>query len=327
MPDDTGSRELTVEEAVPAFAALLFPDSPSDTTEPGEPPAESEAPAEDDAEPDAEAQAAEEESEALEAQAEGESEEPSEDAPDEPPQPRRLRVKIDDAEEEVTEDELVKGYQRQSDYTRKTMTLAEERKAFEAEAVAVRAERQQYATYLSQLADALKPESPDWDAIRREQPEQFPALFAEWQVREEQHRTVQAERERAEAKVREDRAQELRQMLAAERAKLLQAMPEFQDEATAKSVAEYLKGVGFSEQDIAGAARHELLVMARKAQLYDEAQKVKPKIEKKVEEKIRPAKPGSTAAKPRKTEAEREIERLRRTGNLRDAAKLFERIL
>lgn len=56
-----------------------------------------------------------------------------EDKPNEPEatQTRRFKVKVDQEELEVDEDELIKGYSRQSDYTRKSQALAEERKAIE----------------------------------------------------------------------------------------------------------------------------------------------------------------------------------------------------
>ncbi len=40
----------------------------------------------------------------------------------------RYTVKVDGEEQEVTLDELVRGYQRNADYTRKTMKVAEERR-------------------------------------------------------------------------------------------------------------------------------------------------------------------------------------------------------
>lgn len=49
---------------------------------------------------------------------------------------RKYRVKVDKEELEVDEDELIKGYSRQADYTRKSQTLAEERKALEAQRAA-----------------------------------------------------------------------------------------------------------------------------------------------------------------------------------------------
>ena len=44
----------------------------------------------------------------------------------------RYRVKAAGEEVEVTLDDLIKGYQQSTDYTKKTQTLAEQRKAVEA---------------------------------------------------------------------------------------------------------------------------------------------------------------------------------------------------
>ena len=50
-------------------------------------------------------------------------------------------VKVDGEEVEVNLDELRNGYQRQADYTRKSQSLAEQRKAYEANLQAVQQER------------------------------------------------------------------------------------------------------------------------------------------------------------------------------------------
>ena len=67
----------------------------------------------------------EEPEEEAEEESEAESEEPDEEAEEE----LLYAVKVDGSEQEVTLDELMKGYSRQSDYTKKTQELAEGRKA------------------------------------------------------------------------------------------------------------------------------------------------------------------------------------------------------
>jgi hypothetical protein len=74
-----------------------------------------------------------------------------EEAPAETPQ--AYTVKVDGEEFEVTLDELRDGYQRQSDYTRKSQSLAEQRKAYEANLQAVQNERNQYAQVLEQMSE------------------------------------------------------------------------------------------------------------------------------------------------------------------------------
>lgn len=55
----------------------------------------------------------------------------TESKPNEPEEDEVYKVKVDGNEVEVTREELLKGYMRQSDYTRKTQSLAEERKRLE----------------------------------------------------------------------------------------------------------------------------------------------------------------------------------------------------
>ena len=51
--------------------------------------------------------------------------------------PSTYTIKVDGEEHEVTLDELRNGYQRQADYTRKSQSLAEQRKAYESNLEAV----------------------------------------------------------------------------------------------------------------------------------------------------------------------------------------------
>lgn len=338
MPDDTPAVEtgdtqfLTPESAAPMLEAFLFP-AAADTNDTPEPTPDAEAAAETQADAEAESEAdADAAPDEDAADAEAESEE-SPDAPDEPPQPRKYRVKVADAEEEVTEDELVKGYQRHADYTRKTQALADERKAFEAQQADVTARAERYAEALKQLEDALKVEEPDWDAVQREHPDQFPTLFANWQRQERQREIVKREREATEAKVAEERKQHFARALADERAKLFQAIPEWTDEATLTADRErmvaYAKERGFTDADIAGIVDHRVIQLWRDATLWRQAVQQKPTVEPKKAAPKKPAAPGggSSTARKQPTEAERAANRLKRTGRVEDAAKVFEQFV
>lgn len=90
------------------------------------------------------------------------------------PAVRTYKVKIDGAEIDVPEDELLKGYSRTADYTRKTQKLSEERKALESEAQAVKAEREEYSKVLAGLKTQLQSVSePDWEKLASEDPIEF----------------------------------------------------------------------------------------------------------------------------------------------------------
>lgn len=268
----------------------------------------------------------------VEAEAETEVEESAEveEAPvAEAPPPRKLRIpKEDGTHEEVDEEEAIKGYMRREDYTRKRMAEAEREKEREAEFQRVREERQRYAEALPAIEAALKPEVPDWDKLRQESPEEFPAIYAAFQIRQQEYEKVRAEREKAQQQVAQDRAQALAKMLEEERNKLHQKLPELKQPENAKSLAKYLSETyGFTDEEINGTTRHELLVMAYKAKRFDEMEKAKTKIEQEVKAKIKPAKPGaapSTKAKP--TDFDKARARLKKTGDEKALAEIMKHV-
>jgi hypothetical protein len=157
---------MSVREAAQAFEALLAEESGEQAPEKAQ--AETD---EVEASGDVEAEAGEQGEVPEEVEASSESDESEESKqPDEPP---TFTVKIDGKEEAVPLDELLKGYQRTADYTRKTQALAEQRKAAEAELNAVREERATYSQLLTALQQQLQQqqESPvDMERLYREDP-------------------------------------------------------------------------------------------------------------------------------------------------------------
>ena len=106
-----GSESLNVNQAASAFLGLMGDDG----AEQGQP---------------EEIQATEE---AVEESTETEAEYAEEEVEE---QPKPLyKAKVDGEEIEVDIDELINGYQRIADYTKKSQALAEQRKAIEAERI------------------------------------------------------------------------------------------------------------------------------------------------------------------------------------------------
>src|SRR5262249_18379216 len=115
----------------------------------------------------------------------GASDDEDEDEDDGAEREPRYKVKAGGEETEVTLKELIKGYQRGADYTRKTTRLAEERRGIEsakadleAERTAVALDRQRYAGRLEGRIPALQQQLAqfkgiDWDRLSAENPELF----------------------------------------------------------------------------------------------------------------------------------------------------------
>ncbi len=86
-------------------------------------------------------------------------------------------VKIGGKEMRVTQAELVAGYQREKDYTRKTEEVASQRKLADTELETARSRRFDYEQKLmeiSNLLDAVPTRSAaEWDKLRAEDPQRY----------------------------------------------------------------------------------------------------------------------------------------------------------
>lgn len=248
--------------------------------------------------------------------------------PEEPEEPT-FTVTVDGEEVEVTQTELLAGYSRTADYTRKTQALANERKAVLAEQQQIRAVREQEAQRLAQVEEALQslmPAEPDWAALRQQDPAEFAAQWAEHQQRQQEIAYVQQQRQIREQEVAIARNSELARVLEEEKAKLVEAIPAWKEPAKAaegkKKLAEYAKSLGYTEQDLAQVYDHRLMVILNKAAAYDAIQTGKAKVvSKQVAPEHKVLKPGSRNASTRSTKnGARAIQRLDRSGRAVDAA-------
>lgn len=257
-------------------------------------------------------------------------------ADDTPSQPRTFKVKVDGREIEVTEDEVLKGYSRTEDYTRKTQALAQQRKEFEErEVAAVRAERQQYATYLEQLSTALKgltPEEPNWEALKAQvTPEVFAAELLHWQQTQKKITGIEAERAKVKEQQDADAKHGFEQYVQDQQAKLEDALPALKNPETAKalktSLAEFATSRGFSPEELGKVTDHRLVLLLHDAMELKAAKAKAPTIENKIAKALETTAPGSRgpAQKPNALQAAKE--RLRKSGSVDDGAAAIRQLL
>jgi hypothetical protein len=316
---DTGSTGLSEDQAAERIADLLTPRGDSAEGEtPKEPKAKAEdAPDTDEDEPDAE----EAEDDAPEDESD-EADEPEEEAPE----PKTFTVKIDGEEVAVTEDELLRGYSRTQDYTRKTMELAEARKALEPERQALREEREQYANLLPQLFAKLneQAQSAELEQLRHTDPGEWAARMREI---ERQEAAIRSEYERVTKQQAEEEAAETQAKRREEAEKLLAAVPEFQDPKNFEEMRGYALQAGFTPEELAETDNHRAFVVLWKALQYDRLKAKAPQVKARVEA-VKTAKPGATSTQPSKvTDLTRAKQRLAKTGRVEDAQAAIERML
>lgn len=310
----TGSNgPLDVNQASSLFSAAL--DAPTEPLEPEKQAA-------------AEPEAAPPETEATEAPQEAEAQ-----APEAEP---TVTVKIDGKDVELPLSELKNGYQRQADYTRKTMEAAEQRKAAEAERSQAHQERQAYAVNLqrmqAQLEGALQQQQQtNWEELLQSDPVEYLRQQHQAQARQAQLGQVYAEQQRVAALQQAEAQQAQMRHLQSQQQDLLAKLPEWRDDAKSKAekvaIRDYLAQQGYEPDAINNIADARAVILARKAMLYDQmvgkasaAAKKVATLPTKVE---RPGMGGNTGIEPR-TAA---LLRLNKSGKVEDAARAFATIL
>ena len=247
-------------------------------------------------------------------------------------QTQTFTVKVDGKEVAVTLEELQNGYSRTQDYTRKTQQIAEVRKQVEQETQAVRAERQQYAQLLGALQAQLQATEPqvDMDRLYNEDPIEWVRTKEVMRERQEKALAIQAEQQRLAQLSQYEQQRAMEEQLSKEKDALLAALPEWRDPKKAQAekalVVESAKAAGFSEDDLKSVYDHRLVLLLRKAGLYDQmvskAKGIKP-----VHNGPRTAKPGAAGRVSTTTEAVRAKQRLAKTGRVDDAASAIELLL
>lgn len=235
----------------------------------------------------------------------------------------RVPVKIDGSEKEVSISDLVNSYQPQEAAV-KRLDEAKARAKSINEELASKSEKLEgqfavTAKLIESMESALtqSQEGVDWDALRQEDPAEYAARIAD---ADKQRARIQAWKDEALSayqkyvqETQSEHQQATQETLLKEQEALLEKLPEWRnpEKATAEKTAlsEYLLSQGFSEQDVAGASDHRLIVLSRKAMLYDEMQKKTDAARKKVRAVPKVLKPG--APKSNETRSREKAEKLR----------------
>jgi len=265
------------------------------------------------------------------------SESESEEAQEETQEEQRFVVKAAGEEREVTLQELIEGYQKGTDYHKKTNQLAEQRKAVEAEKSAIEQAKQARDAY-SQRLQAMDSflnaqiKSEDIEALKETDPIAYAVKVAEQSRMEKQINQIRAERERIAQQQQAEREAQLEAHIAEEAKKVAAAIPDYLDpkkgEKVRAELRSYAKNLGYSDQELANATDSRAVLALWKAAQYDKLVQSKPAVNKKVNEAPKLLKPGTATGKTLSTEAaKQDFARLRKTGSRQDAARVFERFL
>ena len=289
-----------------------------------------------------EAEEAEEEDAADDTDESEESEE--EEAEDEEIEETALyTVRVNGEDVEVTEDELVRGYSRQSDYTKKTQELAEYRKQLDGgaqylqnEVAQTQAARQEYVNAMSQAIEsnysiATQFENTDWERLKVEDREEYLTKRDEYREVQDKIRDLQGKQHHAyEHQNREVQSQHQR-LLQEEHAKMVSILPEWAEpntqRAIAKSVGEFALSRGYSQEELNQLVDHRSILVLMEAKAFADMQGKQLKARaKKVKNKPKVVRSSAKKEKAdvNKVARTKQMKRLHETGRVQDAASLFE---
>ena len=248
---------------------------------------------------------------------------------------KTYRVKASGVEKDVTLDELVSGYQKSTDYTQKSQTLAEERTKVEAHAQEIQnamRTREAYAQKLSQVEQYLtsqaKP-SENLEELKENDPIQYAITVAEQTESNKKINTIRQERQKVAQEQQHYRLQQQNQVVANEALMLSEKVKEFSDPKKAEQIKNDIrtfgKSVGFSDQELSQVYDHRHVMILQKAMAYDKLQKANPGVNKKLK-----SAPKMASKTKRVTNADsytKQKKQLKGTGSIDDATSVFKNFL
>ncbi len=269
----------------------------------------------------------EEEEDLEEEEQEDELEEDEEDEETES-NAQTFKVRSDGEDLEVSLDELISGYSRQSSFTKKSQALAEERKGFEEEMADAREIRAQALKILedAQTAQTQTPakDAEYWQNLKDSDPMQF--MLERDALREEQMQASLRQQQIETLRAQEDAEKKahLEKYVDDQRETLKELIPEWNDKKVAESekklILEYGLKTGFSQAELDAAYDARAVATMRKAALYDQT-KARRKGLKPVTRTGMKA--GSKSGDPRTISNSKAQKRLKKSGSIDDAASVF----
>lgn len=246
-------------------------------------------------------------------------------------------VKVDGKDVEVTQEELLAGYSRQADYTRKSQVLSEQRQKADAELAATQQERQRYQSQLEQFntqADSKINElaKTDWTQLKEEDPTEYMLKRDQYRELQDNKRMVEEEQQNLQLKSQQENQAKWQEELGRQQEIMVQRLPEWTDPDKGPKLKQNIKSFavkkGFTEQEVNSLIDARSVDVLHKAMLYENllATKISGKKAKVVPKVTRPGSP-ATKGEISSDKVKAQRARLRKSGHLNDAKSVIESLL
>jgi len=326
------AKEGSSEEAANNILNMWESENDQPTGEETEVTTEDEVVAEDQQEDEVETEEVSEEEEASE---EVETEDTGEEEAEEETEDPSYTIKVDGEEYEVNLEELKAGYQRQSDYTRKSQALAEGRKeneAIQSERIRLEQERQMYANGLQMLKEQQSAKlqefkDVDWENLKEEDPYAYMLKKDEYRDAQDKARNAAQQQQIVQQQQKQQEAQSRATFVQDQYSQLVNALPEWDNkESTVKEdIRKFAISSGYAPEEVDQLADHRSVLILKKAMEFDKlTKKVAPKKKaiKKVP-KVQKSGRGKVKSEAADDKTKKKRARLRKSGHQDDAASVF----
>ena len=246
-------------------------------------------------------------------------------------------VKVDGKDVQVTQEELLAGYSRQADYTRKSQVLSEQRQKADSELAATQQERQRYLSQLEQFntqADSKIDElaKTDWTQLKEEDPTEYMLKRDQYRELQENKRMVEDEQNNLQLKSQQENQVKWNEELGRQQEIMVQRLPEWtapdKGPKLKQNITSFAVKKGFTEQEVSSLIDARSVDVLHKAMLYENllAAKISGKKTKVVPKVTRPGSPASKGEiSGDKVKAQKA--RLRKSGHINDASSLIESLM
>ena len=248
-------------------------------------------------------------------------------------------VTVNGINQKVNLNELMKGYSRESDYTKKTMDLSNQRKEVESlqenlkkEFEAVKSSRNQYAEQLKVLTENLQQQEQniDWDNLYQTDPAEYVKLKAESDKKKEALNLAQQEQMRIQQEQRAEQEKVYNEYIAKERKILAEKLPVYADKNKSaeftKRLSNFAKESGYTDQEIAMMVDHRAVLLLADAYRYNQLKKTKlsgnkvnkaPKVVSSNASNVR-------EDSDKKQNVDKRMSRLKQSGHIKDAQSVLK---
>lgn len=284
---------------------------------------------------------------------EGEPEETTQDETDEPqseeeaddgavegddlaepePEPKRHRVKVNGKEYDVSEQELVNGYQRNEDYVTRNEALKREQEAFKQAQEQFQRAQQVHQMTQQELAQAMAVDSQlaqyaqlDWQKLYDEDPASAAKLDHQYRMLENQRQQAYLRVQQAQQMVGHEAQRQFAERLEVAKQEVPKIVPGFNAQVDTE-LRQFVESLGFERTAVTQAIvdnpmAAKIIWMANE---YSKLQNKKPMVNKKVSNAPIPVKPGNqVSSKANSQSKDNDLrQKLKKTGRIDDAANLF----